>query len=330
MHPRNTFLKLVVIALIVSATVFVFPATQGGTPVYSAQIAPSLLDRPAQQSTVPDIVCPSGYSLTATFERFPPPLLNALVFGIHDFDEYNVALGDVNATLVVWSVVGHPELGCTDDDGGDPLCSDPDQLNEHFNILVNGGQVAYIGDPGDHGWYQHPDVNLGLLGAGNYTFRFEHAGNPDPSNAANPSVGYKVGLCTQVPPPPPGDQGCTPGYWKNHLTAWAGFDPNQTLGSVFDVPDSLGIDNDSLLTALNYGGGPGALGGAQILLRAAVASLLNAASGSVSFPLTVADVIAQTNAAFQTNAALASLNRATMLNLASYLDGLNNLGCPLN
>jgi hypothetical protein len=30
------------------------------------------------------------------------------------------------------------------------------------------------------------------------------------------------------------------------------------------------------------------------------------------------------------NAALSSLNRATMLNLATQLDGYNNYSCPLN
>jgi hypothetical protein len=32
----------------------------------------------------------------------------------------------------------------------------------------------------------------------------------------------------------------------------------------------------------------------------------------------------------QTNAALASNNRSTMLTLAATLDGYNNAGCPLN
>jgi hypothetical protein len=43
----------------------------------------------------------------------------------------------------------------------------------------------------------------------------------------------------------------------------------------------------------------------------------------VEFPLSQSDVIAQVNAA------LASGNRQTMLSLASQLDKLNNLGCPM-
>ena len=123
-------------------------------------------------------------------------------------------------------------------------------------------------------------------------------------------------------------EGCTPGYWKNHLDSWpaTGFSPNQTLESVFDVPDSLGYDNVTLLNALKFDGGSGVAGGARILLRAAVASLLNSAHPGVDFPMTTAEVIAATNAA------LASGSRSTMIALAGDLDDANNgpEGCPLN
>jgi hypothetical protein len=58
-------------------------------------------------------------------------------------------------------------------------------------------------------------------------------------------------------------------------------------------------------------------------MRAAVASLLNAAHPDVEFTLTVAQVIGQTNAA------LASGDRDTMLILAAGFDFDNNLGAPL-
>jgi hypothetical protein len=122
--------------------------------------------------------------------------------------------------------------------------------------------------------------------------------------------------------PPQKFEGCTPGFWKNHLEAWVGFSPNQTLESVFDVPNSLGLDNNTLLQALSFQGGTNTVGAARILLRAAVAALLNAAHPDVDYPRTVAEVIADVNAA------LASGNRATMLTLATALDTDNNLGCP--
>lgn len=130
------------------------------------------------------------------------------------------------------------------------------------------------------------------------------------------------------PPPPPPAEGCTPGYWKQdqHLAAWGptGYAPNQTLEDVFDVPDSLGLDATALQQALSLDGGPGTSGGARILLRAAVAALLNSAQPEVDYPLATSDVISSVNAA------LASGSRDTMLGLATTLDQDNNLGCPLN
>jgi len=96
------------------------------------------------------------------------------------------------------------------------------------------------------------------------------------------------------------------------------------LESVFDVPDSYGLDNSTLLQALSFEGGSGTTAAARILLRAAVAALLNSASPDVDYPLSTAQVIAQVNAA------LASNDRATMLALAAQLDQYNNMGCPLN
>ena len=121
-------------------------------------------------------------------------------------------------------------------------------------------------------------------------------------------------------------QGCTPGYWKNHTDSWApsGFTTGQTLESVFDVPDSLGMDNVTLHEALQGGGGPGVAGAAKILLRAGTAALLNAAHPGVATVDSASSIISQVNAA------LASNSRDTMLALASDLDTANNAGCPLN
>lgn len=125
----------------------------------------------------------------------------------------------------------------------------------------------------------------------------------------------------------PGNQGCTPGYWKNHTDSWppTGYSTSQTVGSVFsEAAHYPSLNSASLLAALNFGGGSGTSGAAEILLRAAVASLLNAAHPSVDYPRAPAAVIADVNAA------LASQNRDTMLALAAALDADNNLGCPLN
>jgi uncharacterized repeat protein (TIGR01451 family) len=113
-------------------------------------------------------------------------------------------------------------------------------------------------------------------------------------------------------------EGCTPGFWKqeHHFDSWVGFAPNQTLESVFDVPDALGLDNLTLAEALALNGG-----GVNALLRHAVAALLNASSPGVDFDLTVAEVISATNAA------LASGNYEAQKDIFA---GLNEQGCPLS
>jgi hypothetical protein len=125
----------------------------------------------------------------------------------------------------------------------------------------------------------------------------------------------------------PGGEGLTPGFWKNNAAkkgavAWGptGFSPNQTLESVFNVPNSLGMDNVTLLQALNFKGGGGVRGAAQSLFRAAVAAVLNASHPLVDYPMSLGDIIADVNAALATN------NRGTMLSLKDELDALNNLG----
>jgi hypothetical protein len=119
-------------------------------------------------------------------------------------------------------------------------------------------------------------------------------------------------------------QGCTPGYWKNHLDAWVGYSPNQTLESVFDVPDAYGLDNVTLLDAMGLGGGPTAQAAAGLLLHHAVAALLNATNPNVSYGMSPAGVISATNAA------LATGDRSTMLTQKTTFDTANNAGCPLN
>ncbi|MEW6225303.1 MAG: hypothetical protein AB1627_11815 [Chloroflexota bacterium] len=120
------------------------------------------------------------------------------------------------------------------------------------------------------------------------------------------------------------DQGCTPGYWKNHTDTWLTYGPNQTVGSVFVIPAELSsLANVTLIDALQGKGGPGLVGAAKILLRAGVASLLNAAvlGDNFAYPDWV---IAQVNRA------LDDPDRVQMLLYAEWLDGLNNTYCPLN
>ena len=147
-----------------------------------------------------------------------------------------------------------------------------------------------------------------------------------PSNTPTASpTNTATATFTATTTPLAGD-GCTPGYWKNHFSEWAaaGFSPFQSVGSVFSAslvfPD---IGTATLGEALDFKGGSGVDGAARILLRAAVAALLNASHPDVAYPRTTVEIVADVNLA------LASGDRPTMLALAANLDEDNNEGCPL-
>jgi hypothetical protein len=143
------------------------------------------------------------------------------------------------------------------------------------------------------------------------------------------SIGYgqdwDVFCHGDFPPPPEVFEGCTPGYWKTHLSAWGSVSPAAKVNSVFSGPylDSK-LGNATLQQALSFKGGSSLAGAQQILLRAAVAAYLNASSSGVDYPLTTQQVVDQVNAALNTS------DREYVINTASQLDSFNNLGCPLN
>lgn len=90
------------------------------------------------------------------------------------------------------------------------------------------------------------------------------------------------------PPPPTGNQGCTPGYWRQdqHLDSWKVYSPGADFDATFGV--NFFNPNITLLQAVALGGG-----GNNALARHGVAALLNAAAGSgVSYAYTTAQVIA--------------------------------------
>jgi hypothetical protein len=88
--------------------------------------------------------------------------------------------------------------------------------------------------------------------------------------------------------PPPGEEGCTPGFWKNHPEAWVGFSPGDSFATVFGVAALPGQPATlTLEQAVNLGGG-----GFDALARHAVAALLNAAHPEVDYPFTEAQIIA--------------------------------------
>ena len=85
------------------------------------------------------------------------------------------------------------------------------------------------------------------------------------------------------------------------------------------------------LQALKGRGGSDLNGATQILLRAAVASYLNA-DAALDFPLRrfTPGVDGQPSMRSEIQRVLDSGDRAEILGYATYLDGLNNASCPLS
>jgi hypothetical protein len=93
--------------------------------------------------------------------------------------------------------------------------------------------------------------------------------------------------------PKPGDQGCTPGYWKQvHPNSWTGYSPSDSYDAVFGVKYNSKL---TLLGAVNLGGG-----GYAALARHAAAALLNSSNPNVNYGLTTSQIIAMVQKAFAT------------------------------
>jgi len=126
-----------------------------------------------------------------------------------------------------------------------------------------------------------------------------------------------------------GNEGCTPGYWKNHTDNWQEYTVDSKLKNNFTLGAFEAKWGDkTFLQALSFKGGTTLDGAFQILMRATVAAFLNAAHEGLGYPLRRFNDPG--NMQDTVNAALASGDRDTILALAAEYDANNNLGCPLN
>jgi hypothetical protein len=140
-----------------------------------------------------------------------------------------------------------------------------------------------------------------------------------PVSDADP--GHYFGLGTGI------ETGCTLGFWKNHPDLWHTYDPEQEVADVFVIPVAGVLDelsDDTLMEALNYHGGPKAIGMARNLLGQAVAALLNAADPGVNYAMSVGAIV------IAVNDALATLDRHEMEIVKNMLDDYNNAGCSID
>ena len=131
-------------------------------------------------------------------------------------------------------------------------------------------------------------------------------------------------------------QGCTPGYWKIHPSAFCAFSMNTYMFTnafsagktvIFpDITNTRGLPPTlSLIGALNLNGG-----GYKALARTAAAAIENSCHSNVNYPYTMEQIIAAVTSAFNTGSAVLGGVTYTAEGLKDELDRANNLGCPLN
>lgn len=215
----------------------------------------------------------------------------------------------------------------------------PDGPVAHSDGVLGVATVYYLSTPGwVLDWYQNSSGqsihHVVVQGADDgYAYSYSPPVTSDrnlhgDAVAADPAVKplyetlRSATFCYSVPQDNP-YSGCTLGYWKvrQHHDSWpAGYFTWSNLRTQFG-PHAF---DDTLLNALNYKGGSGIDGARRILLKQAVAALLNSASGGVNYPLVQSEVHQYVGFA------LASGDRDVMLALAGTLDAYNNQGCPLN
>lgn len=163
------------------------------------------------------------------------------------------------------------------------------------------------------------------IGSGSTTGNLDLSFTPDPLSAGETQV-YAIFVAVFVPgqelptklsgkwrvdcEKEPGGEGCTPGFWKNHLDVWP-IDANTAFDAIFGRPAFPGASMEAVVN-LN-GGQLNALG------RHAAAAYLNAISGIVAYDMTAAEVIAAFQAAYDSG------DYNTTKNM---FEALNELGCP--
>ena len=197
---------------------------------------------------------------------------------------------------------------------------------------VDGGAIGSVENPFGEGspTRNGPEWDTYLMDltipAGSQSVRVQLFSENNGTGIGDPASMYWVVGALQIadppppPPPPGGGEGCTPGYWKQqqHFDSWTDYDPGDVFDDVFGV-SAEAFGDMTLLEVLKQGGG-----GLKALGRHAVAALLNAASGGVSYDLTTTEVIDAFNA-IHPGASKQEYNA-----LKDEFAGFNEQGCPLN
>ncbi|GAA5192159.1 hypothetical protein [Ferrimonas gelatinilytica] len=198
------------------------------------------------------------------------------------------------------------ELSSLDDNDGSSV-PEAGQLWWDTNDNPNDGGLTLLLDFQYEGGSVEVTLDVAALGGADAPYLVLRPFNA--SNAEEDNNDYLVKAATIER----GGQGCTPGYWKqpHHFDSWVMYGPDDLFSTAFGS-DLFG--DMTLLEVLQQGGGQ-----YKALGRHAVAALLNASSGDVSYKYSAHEVIS----------AVQGVNG----NVESLKNGFayqNEMGCPLN
>jgi hypothetical protein len=124
-----------------------------------------------------------------------------------------------------------------------------------------------------------------------------------------------------------GNQGCTPGFWKNWPQAWCTgkYTPATKFFSVFVVTNKQKVADITMMDAVDLNGG-----GYNALARHATAAVLDACHTGVAYPYTTAQIKSAVVSMFNTGTAvLGTKTYKSVDDLKNELERCNQLGCPL-
>ena len=127
-----------------------------------------------------------------------------------------------------------------------------------------------------------------------------------------------------------GHEGCTPGYWLDHVDGWREAEPGDLFSDTFSDGTSGALDGITLHRALAGGDGLGLPRAELALARAATAALLNAAHEDVGYPWNLHShgLAGRPPLVPTVIEALGSGNPGAIFALTSRLDMDNNLDNP--
>ena len=181
-----------------------------------------------------------------------------------------------------------------------------DSVGEHFDVYTNEGVLTLP------------------AGAGSLRIQLRSEDMGGPFTGLLPASLTWINVCIELAgedePPPPGGEGCTPGFWKqeHHFGHYpAPYTPDTLFSDAFNNMDAF--PGMTLPEVIAQGGG-----GLKALGRHAGAGLLNAASDGVEYDYSVDEVIDGFNAAFAEGTKSAYNHYKDMFAYA------NEEGCPLD